>query len=98
MRIRRPFATRDRSANCWWLALPALGEGWHNNHHAFPRSARFGLRWYEVDPGFLFIRLLQMAHLAWDVVVPVDGNGRQAAGSNDARLGAPTCAAARVAG
>jgi len=42
----RRFATRDRSVNCWWLALPALGEGWHNNHHAFPRSRRFGMRWY----------------------------------------------------
>ena len=64
------FETRDRSANCWWLALLALGEGWHNNHHAFPRSARFGCRWYEVDAGYLPIRLLQALHLAWDVVVP----------------------------
>jgi stearoyl-CoA desaturase (delta-9 desaturase) len=56
--------------NCWWLTLPALGEGWHNNHHAFPNSARFGLRWYELDLGFVAIRLLQAMHLAWDVVVP----------------------------
>jgi stearoyl-CoA desaturase (delta-9 desaturase) len=66
----RRFATRDRSRNCWWLALLALGEGWHNNHHAFPRSARFGLRWYELDLGFLAIRLLKALRLAWDVAVP----------------------------
>jgi stearoyl-CoA desaturase (delta-9 desaturase) len=64
------FATRDQSVNCWWLTLPALGEGWHNNHHAFPNSAKFGLRWYEVDLGFVAIRLLQAMHLAWDVKVP----------------------------
>ncbi len=66
----RTFPTRDQSVNCWWLTLPALGEGWHNNHHAFPKSARFGLRWYELDLGFLAIRLLQALHLAWDVVTP----------------------------
>jgi fatty-acid desaturase len=67
----RTFETADQSVNCWWLTLPALGEGWHNNHHAFPKSARFGLRWYELDLGFAAIRLLQALHLAWDVVVPV---------------------------
>jgi stearoyl-CoA desaturase (delta-9 desaturase) len=66
----RNFETRDRSVNCWWLMFPALGEGWHNNHHAFPRSARFGLRWYEFDAGFAVIRLLQALRLAWDVVPP----------------------------
>jgi sn-1 stearoyl-lipid 9-desaturase len=66
----RTFPTRDQSVNCWWLSLPALGEGWHNNHHAFPQSAKFGLRWYELDLGFLAIRLLQALHLAWDVVTP----------------------------
>jgi stearoyl-CoA desaturase (delta-9 desaturase) len=66
----RTFDTADDSVNCWWLALPSLGEGWHNNHHAFPRSARFGLRWYELDLGFVAIRLLQALHVAWDVVVP----------------------------
>ena len=39
----------DRSSNCWWVALISYGEGWHNNHHAFPRSARHGLYWWEVD-------------------------------------------------
>jgi stearoyl-CoA desaturase (delta-9 desaturase) len=40
----RSYATRDRSTNLWWVALLTFGEGWHNNHHAFPRSARHGLR------------------------------------------------------
>jgi fatty-acid desaturase len=65
----RTYATRDQSVNCWWLTLPSLGEGWHNNHHAFPTSASFGLRWYELDLGFVAIRLLQTLHLAWDVVL-----------------------------
>jgi fatty-acid desaturase len=65
----RTYATRDQSVNCWWLTLPSLGEGWHNNHHAFPTSASFGLRWYELDLGFVAIRLLQALHLAWDVVL-----------------------------
>ena len=42
------------------MAWLAWGEGWHNNHHAFPYSAAFGLRWFEFDPGYLFIRLLAM--------------------------------------
>jgi stearoyl-CoA desaturase (delta-9 desaturase) len=68
----RTFETPDQSVNCWWLTLPALGEGWHNNHHAFPSSAKFGMRWYELDLGFAVIRLLQFLHLAWDVVTPND--------------------------
>ncbi len=45
----RRFETRDRSTNSWWVALLTFGEGWHNNHHAHPVSARHGLAWYEVD-------------------------------------------------
>ena len=52
------------------MAWLAWGEGWHNNHHAFPYSAAFGLRWFEFDPGFLFIRLLEALGLAWNVKVP----------------------------
>ena len=67
----RRFATRgDNSRNSALLALLAWGEGWHNNHHAFPYSAAFGLRWFELDPGFLFIRLLEALGLASDVKVP----------------------------
>src|ERR1700676_3170405 len=67
----RRFATRgDNSRNLGVIALLAWGEGWHNNHHAFPYSAAFGLRWFEFDPGFLFIRLLESLGLAWNVKVP----------------------------
>jgi stearoyl-CoA desaturase (delta-9 desaturase) len=52
------------------MALLAWGEGWHNNHHAFPYSAAFGLRWFEFDLGFLFIQGLQALGLAWNVKVP----------------------------
>lgn len=64
----RRFDTDDRSTNVFWLALPSLGESWHHNHHAFPRSATHGLRWYELDPSALIIRALARAGLAWDVV------------------------------
>ena len=68
---RRPFVTRDdHSGNLAVMALLGWGEGWHNNHHAFPYSAAFGLRWFQFDPGFLFIRLLEVLGLAWDVKVP----------------------------
>jgi stearoyl-CoA desaturase (delta-9 desaturase) len=67
----RPFATRDdNSRNLGVMALLAWGEGWHNNHHAFPYSAAFGLRWFEFDPGFLLIRLLELLGLVWNVKVP----------------------------
>ena len=67
----RPFATRgDNSRNLGIMAWLAWGEGWHNNHHAFPYSAAFGLRWFEFDPGYLFIRLLAALGLAWNVKVP----------------------------
>jgi stearoyl-CoA desaturase (delta-9 desaturase) len=64
----RRFETGDRSTNVFWLAPLSLGEAWHNNHHAFPRSAHHGLRWWEVDPGGLLIRTLRRLRLAWDVV------------------------------
>jgi stearoyl-CoA desaturase (delta-9 desaturase) len=64
----RRFATDDKSTNVFWLALPTLGEAWHHNHHAFPRSARHGLRWWELDPSGWLIGLLERVGLAWDVV------------------------------
>jgi stearoyl-CoA desaturase (delta-9 desaturase) len=67
---RRTFDTRDRSTNNVWLALISFGEAWHNNHHAFPRSARFGLTWWQVDVGSALIRTLAMTRLAWDVREP----------------------------
>ncbi|MHB8242115.1 MAG: acyl-CoA desaturase [Solirubrobacteraceae bacterium] len=65
---RRGFETDDRSRNLLWLALPTLGEAWHNNHHAFPTSARHGLRWWQLDPSAWAIAGLQRVGLAWDVV------------------------------
>jgi stearoyl-CoA desaturase (Delta-9 desaturase) len=65
---RRRFATEDRSTNVFWLALPSLGEAWHHNHHAFPRSAFHGLRWYELDPSGWLILAMARVGLAWDVV------------------------------
>lgn len=63
----RPYATRDTSTNLWWVAIVAYGEGWHNNHHAFPTSARHGLRWWQVDTTYWAIRLLALAGLAYGV-------------------------------
>ena len=65
---RRPFETGDGSRNNWWLALITQGDGWHNNHHAFPRSAFHGLRWYEVDISGYVIRLLEFLGLAKHVI------------------------------
>jgi stearoyl-CoA desaturase (delta-9 desaturase) len=62
--------TRDHSTNLWWVALVSLGEGWHNNHHAYPRSARHGLRWWELDVTYLLIRLLSIVGLAREIHVP----------------------------
>jgi stearoyl-CoA desaturase (Delta-9 desaturase) len=65
---RRRFAAKDESRNVFWLALPTLGESWHNNHHAFPTSAFHGLRRWELDPSALVIRGLERLGLIWDVV------------------------------
>jgi stearoyl-CoA desaturase (Delta-9 desaturase) len=65
---RRRFAIEDRSTNVFWLALPSLGEAWHHNHHAFPRSAFHGLRWWELDPSGWLILAMAKLGLAWDVV------------------------------
>ena len=61
---RTRFETGDDSRNSWWVALLTFGEGWHNNHHAHPTSARHGLRWYELDLNWLGIRTLQFLGLA----------------------------------
>jgi len=61
---RTRFETGDDSRNSWWVALLTFGEGWHNNHHAHPTSARHGLRWYEIDLNWLGIKALQFLGLA----------------------------------
>jgi stearoyl-CoA desaturase (Delta-9 desaturase) len=64
----RRFEVEDRSTNVFWLALPSLGESWHHNHHAFPRSAEHGLRRWELDPSALVIRGMERLGLAWNVI------------------------------
>jgi stearoyl-CoA desaturase (delta-9 desaturase) len=64
----RRFETEDESTNVFWLALPSLGESWHHNHHAFPRSAVHGLKPWELDPSAAVIRALERLGLAWNVV------------------------------
>jgi len=64
----RRFETPDHSTNVAWLALPSLGESWHHNHHAFPRSAHHGLRRWELDPSGLLIAALARLGLAREVV------------------------------
>jgi stearoyl-CoA desaturase (Delta-9 desaturase) len=67
---RRDFDVRDESRNNWLLALPSLGEAWHNNHHAFPSSAVHGLGRHQFDVSALVIRGLEKIGLVWDVKVP----------------------------
>ncbi len=64
----RRFDTDDRSTNVFWLALPSLGESWHHNHHAFPRSAVHGLRRHELDPSAALITAMEKLGLARNVV------------------------------
>lgn len=63
----RPFATNDASRNNWWIGFLALGEGWHNNHHAFPRAAFHGMKWWQFDFSAYVIRALEAIGLAWNV-------------------------------
>jgi stearoyl-CoA desaturase (Delta-9 desaturase) len=65
---RRPYRTGDESRNLAWLALPTLGEAWHNNHHAFPSSARHGQTLWQLDPSWWAIRALSRCGLARDLV------------------------------
>jgi fatty-acid desaturase len=65
----RRFATRDDSRNNWWVALLTFGEGWHNNHHAHPTSARHGLAWYELDLTWITLKLLRFFGVARSIQV-----------------------------
>lgn len=64
------YVTGDDSRNNWWLAIITLGEGWHNNHHAYQRSTRQGFRWYEFDPTFYVLRALSWVGLVWELGEP----------------------------
>jgi stearoyl-CoA desaturase (delta-9 desaturase) len=64
----RRFNLNDESRNVWWLSLFTLGESWHQNHHAFPTSARHGFDWWEIDLSWWFILGMEKVGLVWDVV------------------------------
>ena len=65
----RRFATNDDSRNNWWVALMTFGEGWHNNHHAHPTSARHGLAWYECDISWITLHVMKFLRLAKNIRV-----------------------------
>jgi stearoyl-CoA desaturase (delta-9 desaturase) len=65
---KRRFDVEDQSTNVFWLAIPSFGESWHHNHHAFPRSAAHGLKWWEIDTSAMVINAMKKTGLAWDVV------------------------------
>ncbi|QDU31687.1 hypothetical protein ETAA8_68470 [Anatilimnocola aggregata] len=67
---QQPFKSNDESRNNAFFGILGLGKGWHNTHHAFPTSARHGLRWWQIDVSFWVIRLLERFGLAWNVKVP----------------------------
>ena len=68
----RPYKSADLSTNNLLCAILGFGEGWHNNHHAFPTSARHGLTWWQVDVSWWTILLMQKLGLAWNVKIPSD--------------------------
>ena len=67
---RRPLRSSDESRNNLVFGILGFGEGWHNNHHAFPTSARHGLKWWQLDLSYLVIRAMKAMKLAWKVHVP----------------------------
>jgi stearoyl-CoA desaturase (delta-9 desaturase) len=66
----RPYKSHDESRNNAIVGILAFGEGWHNNHHAFPTSARHGLRWWQFDLSYVIIKALEAVGLIWNVRVP----------------------------
>ena len=77
------YVTGDDSRNNWLLAVLTMGEGWHNNHHAYQTSVRQGFRWWEIDPTYYLLRALSSLGLVWDLKVPPEQVLR-----NEHRLGA----------
>jgi stearoyl-CoA desaturase (Delta-9 desaturase) len=67
---KQRYVTGDTSRNNWWLAVITLGEGWHNNHHAYQRSTRQGFRWYEFDPTYYVLKAMSWVGLVWDLGEP----------------------------
>jgi stearoyl-CoA desaturase (Delta-9 desaturase) len=95
VRGRRRYVTGDDSRNNWLLAVFTMGEGWHNNHHAYQSSARQGFRWWEIDPTFYILKVLSWFGLVWDLKTPSVEVRR-----NEHRLGSRVIerAAAQLAG
>jgi stearoyl-CoA desaturase (delta-9 desaturase) len=80
---RRRYVTGDDSRNNWLLAFFTMGEGWHNNHHAYQSSARQGFRWWEYDATFYLLKMLSWVRLVWNLKLPPREVVR-----NEQRLGA----------
>jgi stearoyl-CoA desaturase (delta-9 desaturase) len=70
VRGRKRYVTGDDSRNNWLLAFFTMGEGWHNNHHAYQTSARQGFRWWEIDSTFYILKALSRLRLVWDLKTP----------------------------
>ena len=66
----RPYKSKDHSRNNFLFGILALGEGWHNNHHAFPNSARHGLKWWQFDLSWVVIRTMSLLGMVWNVKTP----------------------------
>jgi stearoyl-CoA desaturase (delta-9 desaturase) len=79
---KQRYVTGDDSRNNWWLAVITLGEGWHNNHHAYMASTRQGFRWWEFDPTYYALRALSWARIVWDLNEPPEAIVR-----NEKKLG-----------
>jgi stearoyl-CoA desaturase (delta-9 desaturase) len=67
---QRRYITGDDSRNNWWLAILTLGEGWHNNHHAYMASTRQGFQWWEIDVTYHILKSFQWARIIWDLNEP----------------------------
>jgi stearoyl-CoA desaturase (delta-9 desaturase) len=83
VRGRKRYVTGDDSRNNWLLAVFTMGEGWHNNHHAYQASARQGFKWWEIDPTYYLLKALSWTGLIWDLKTPPEQVLR-----NEQRLGA----------
>jgi fatty-acid desaturase len=92
------FLTGDDSTNSFWVAILTFGEGWHNNHHASPQSARHGIAWYEIDLNWYGIVALRTLGLAWDIKVPSLRPGRKTHVVIPAEVGKLTRLQPRVSG
>ena len=93
----RRFETDDHSTNVFWLALPSLGEAWHHNHHAFPRSAQHGLRRRELDPSAWVITAMEKLGLAWNVIrIAPERQAQRAREALEAQAGPRDPSVARV--